>query len=414
MDEGSLGVHEIEFVIDSGEDLSDGSGVGDHADGSHDLGEITTWDNGWWLIVDTALETGWAPVNELNGSLGLDGGDGGVDILWDDISSVHEAASHVLSVSWIALSHHGGWLEGRVGDLGDGELLVVSFLGGDNWGIRRKHEMDSWIWDQVSLEFGDIDVKGTIESEGSGKGGDNLGNESVKVGVGWSLDIEVSSADIINGFVIDHDGDIGVLEEGVSGEDGVVWLNNGGGDLWGWIDGESELGFFTVIDGKSLEEERSETGTGSSTDGVEDEETLETSALIGKLSDSVEAEINDFLTNGVMSSGEVVGSIFFTGDELLWMEQLSVGSGSDLIDNGWFEIEEDGSWDVFTSTSLGEEGVEGIVTTTDGFIGWHLTVWLDSVLEAEKFPAGVTDLDTGLTDVNRNDFSHLRGVVLEI
>ena len=400
MDEGSLGVHEIEFVIDSGEDLSDGSGVGDHADGSHDLGEITTWDNCWWLIVDTALETGWAPVNELNGSLGLDGGDGGVDILWDDISSVHEAASHVLSVSWIALGHHGGWLEGRVGDLGDGELLVIGFLGRDNWGIGRKHEMDSWIWHQVSLEFGDINVKGTIESEGSGKGGDNLGNESVQVGVGWSLDIEVSSADIINGFVIDHDGNIGVLEEGVSGEDGVVWLNNGGGDLWGWIDGESELGFFTVIDGKSLEEERSETGTGSSTDGVEDEETLETSALIGKLSDSVEAEINDFLTNGVMSSGEVVGSIFFTGDELLWVEQLSVGSGSDLIDNGWFEIEEDGSWDVFTSTSLGEEGVEGIVTTTDGFIGWHLTVWLDSVLEAEKFPAGVTDLDTGLTDVD--------------
>jgi hypothetical protein len=407
MDESSLGVHEIEFVIDSGEDFSDGSGVGDHADGSHDLGEVTTWNNGWWLIVDSALETGWAPVNELNGSLGLDGGDGGVDILWDDISSVHEAASHVLSVSWIALSHHGGWLESGVGDLGDGELLVIGFLGRDNWGIRRKHEMDSWIWDQVSLEFGDINVKGTIESEGSGKGGDNLGNESVQVGVSWSLDIEISSADIINGFVIDHDGNIGVLEEGVSGKYGVVWLNNGGRDLWGWIDGESELGFFTVIDGKSLEEERSETGTGSSTDGVEDEETLETSALVGELSDSIEAEIDDFFTDSVMSSGEVVGSIFFTGDKLLWMEELSVGSCSDLIDNGWLEIEEDGSWDVLTSTSLGEEGVESIITTTDGFIGWHLTVWLDSVLEAEELPAGVTDLDTGLTDVDRNDFSHV-------
>merc|ERR1719456_1312315 len=96
MDEGSLGVHEIELVIDSGEDLSDGSGVGDHADGSHDLGEITTWHNGWGLVVDTALESSWAPVNELNGSLGLDGGDGSVDILGDDITSVHEAASHVL------------------------------------------------------------------------------------------------------------------------------------------------------------------------------------------------------------------------------------------------------------------------------------------------------------------------------
>jgi len=266
--------------------------------------------------------------------------------------------------------------------------------------------MDSWVWDQVSLEFSNINVKGTIESEGGSEGGDNLSDKSVQVGVGWSLDIEVSSADIIDGFVIEDNGDIGVLEEGVSGEDGVVWLNNGGGDLWGWVDGETELGFLTVIDGESFEKEGSESGTGSSTDGVEDEETLETSALIGELSDSVEAEIDDFLTDGVMSSGEVVGGIFFTGDELLWMEELSVGSGSDLIDNGWLEIEEDSSWDVLTSTGLGEEGVEGIVTTTDGFIGWHLTVRLDSVLEAEKLPAGVTDLDTGLTDVDGNDFSH--------
>jgi len=111
MDEGSLGIHEIEFVIDSGEDLSNGGRVGNHADGSHDLGEITTWDNGWWLIVDSAFETSWAPIDELDGSLGLDGGDSGVDILWDDITSVHEAASHVLSVSWVTLGHHGGWLE---------------------------------------------------------------------------------------------------------------------------------------------------------------------------------------------------------------------------------------------------------------------------------------------------------------
>ena len=236
--------------------------------------------------------------------------------------------------------------------------------------------MDSWVWDQVGLEFSNINVKGTIESEGGSEGGDNLSDESVQVGVGWSLNIEVSSADIVDSLVIKDNGNISVLQKGVSGEHGVVWLDNGSGDLWGWVDGETELGFLTVINGKSLEEKGSESGTGSSTDGVEDEETLETCALIGELSDSVEAEINDFLTNGVMSSGEVVGGIFFSRDELLWMEELSVGSGSDLIDNGWLEIEEDSSWDVLTGTSLGEEGVEGIVTTTDGFIGWHLTCLL--------------------------------------
>merc|ERR1719428_882134 len=189
-------------LVDSGEDLSDGGGVGDHADGSHDLGEITTWNDGWWLVVDTALEAGWAPVDELDGSLGLDGGDSGVDILGDDITSVHEAAGHVLSVSWIALSHHGGWLEGGVGDLSNGELLVVGFLGRDNWGIGRKHEMDSWVWHQVGLELSNIDVEGTVESEGSSQGRDGLGDQSVQVGVGWSLDVELSSADIVDSFVV--------------------------------------------------------------------------------------------------------------------------------------------------------------------------------------------------------------------
>jgi hypothetical protein len=172
--------------------------------------------------------------------------------------------------------------------------------------------MDSWIWDQVSLEFSNINVKGTVESEGGSEGGDNLSDKSVQVGVSWSLNVKVSSADIIDGFVIKDDGDISVLKKGMSGQNGVVWLNNGGGDLWGWIDGETELGFLTIIDGKSLEKEGSETGTGSSTDGVEDKETLETCALIRELSDSIKAEINDLLTNGVVTSGEVVGSIFFT------------------------------------------------------------------------------------------------------
>jgi len=135
VDESSLGVHKIEFVIDSGENFSDGSGVGDHADGSHDLGEVTTGDNSGGLVVNTALETSGAPVNELDGSLGLDGGDGGVDILGDDITSVHEAACHVLSVSGVTLGHHGGGLEGGVGDLGYGELLVVGLLGGDDGSV---------------------------------------------------------------------------------------------------------------------------------------------------------------------------------------------------------------------------------------------------------------------------------------
>ena len=91
--------------------------------------------------------------------------------------------------------------------------------------------MDSGIWDQVGLELSDVDVQGSVESQRGSQGGDDLRNESVQVGVGWSLDIEISSADIIDGFVVEDDCDISVLQEGVSRENGVVWLNNCGGDL---------------------------------------------------------------------------------------------------------------------------------------------------------------------------------------
>jgi len=260
--------------------------------------------------------------------------------------------------------------------------------------------MDSGVGDEVGLELGDVDVKSAVESEGGGEGGDDLGNESVQVGVGGSLDVQVTAADVVNGLVVEHDGDVGVFEEGVGRQDGVVGFNNCGGDLGGGVDGEAELGLLAVVDGESFEQEGAETGTSSTTDGVEDEETLETSALVSKLSDSVEAEVNDFFTDGVVTTGEVVGGILLSGDELLGVEQLSVGASADLINDGGLQVEEDAAGNVLASTSLGEEGVESIIATTDGLVGWHLTVRLDAVLEAEELPAGVTNLDTGLTDVD--------------
>merc|ERR1712179_742983 len=96
----------------------------------------------------------------------------------------------------------------------------------------------------------------------------------------------------------------------------------------------------------------------------------------------------------------VVGGILFAGDQLFRVEKLTVGTSTDLIDNSWLQIDEDGSWDVLSSSSFAEEGVEGIISTSDGLVTWHLTIRLDTMLKAVQLPAGVTDLDTGLSDVD--------------
>ena len=79
-------VHEVELVINAREDLRDSRGVGDHAARTHDLGQVTPRHYGRWLVVDAAFEASWAPVHELNSTLGLDRGHGSVHILWHHIS----------------------------------------------------------------------------------------------------------------------------------------------------------------------------------------------------------------------------------------------------------------------------------------------------------------------------------------
>jgi len=165
--------------------------------------------------------------------------------------------------------------------------------------------VDSWVRHEVGLELSDINVQGSVESEGGSEGRDNLGNESVEVGVGRSLDIKVSSGDVIDGLVVKHNGNISMLEKRVGGEHRVVWLNNSSGNLRGWVDSEAKLGFLTVVNGKSLKEKGSESRSSSSSNGVEDDESLESSTVIGQLSDSVKTEVDDFFTNGIVSSGEV-------------------------------------------------------------------------------------------------------------
>jgi len=54
---------------------------------------------------------------------------------------------------------------------------------------------------------------------------------------------------------------------------------------------------------------------------------------------------------------------------------------------------------MLASTCLGEECVESIITSTNSFVTGHLTVGLDAVLKAEKFPARIANLNATLANV---------------
>jgi hypothetical protein len=77
-----------------------------------------------------------------------------------------------------------------------------------------------------------------------------------------------------------------------------------------------------------------------------------------------------------MTTGEVVGGIFFAADKLFRVEELTVSTGSNFINDGRFKIYKDGAWNMLSGTGFAEKGVESIISSTDGFVTWHLAIRL--------------------------------------
>ncbi len=86
-----------------------------------------------------------------------------------------------------------------------------------------------------------------------------LGDETVQVSVSGTLDVKGAAADIVDGFVVEHDGHIRVLQKGMRGQDAVVRLHHRSRDLWAWVHSESQLRLLSVVHGEALQKKRTQT-----------------------------------------------------------------------------------------------------------------------------------------------------------
>lgn len=174
-----------------------------------------------------------------------------------------------------------------------------------------------------------------------------MSDETVKVLVVGALNVQVAAADVVDGFIVDHEAAIRVFESGVGGQDGIVWLDHGGGNLRGRVDAEFQLALLAIVDRQTLHEKRTEARSSSTAKGMEDQEPLQTRAIVCHGTDFVQDLIDQLFSNRVVAASIVVGGIFLPRDQHLRMEEGAISARADLVDDIGFKIAVDGSWNIF-------------------------------------------------------------------
>lgn len=312
-----------------------------------ELGEVAVGHLLRWLVADTNLEASRAPVDELDGATGLEGGDSSVRLTGHNVTAVQQAGGHVFAVAGIALDHLVVGFEAGHGDLIDRVGLVGGLVSRDDRRVGNEREVNTGVRDQVGLELVQINVEGAIETQGGSDRRNNLGDQAVQVIIAGALNSQVAAADVVDSLVVNHEAAVGVLQGGVGGQDGVVGLNNRGGVLGRGINAELQLGLLAVVDRQTLHEESAEARTSATTERVENEETLETGAVVGDAANLVQDLIDHLLANGVVTTSIVVRRILLASNHLLGVEEVTVGTGADLVDDVGLKIAVDGAGDIF-------------------------------------------------------------------
>ena len=86
------------------------------------------------------------------------------------------------------------------------EALVRALVGRDDGRVANQRIMDARIWHQVCLELVQVDVECAIKAQARSNGAHDLGDEAVQVLVVRTWNVEIATADVIDGLVIDKEG----------------------------------------------------------------------------------------------------------------------------------------------------------------------------------------------------------------
>ena len=165
--------------------------------------------------------------------------------------------------------------------------------------------------------------------------------------------------------------------------------------LGGRDDGEGAHDTVGVLLTDLGDQERSHTRSGSTTEGVDQLESLNAVAALSLLTHDVQDGVDQLGTLSVVTLGPVVTSSGLTEDEVVRAEELTEGTSADGVHGTGLQVQQDRTGDVTSTGGLVEVHVDALQLQVGvTMVG---TRGVNAVLIGDHLPELGTDLVTALT-----------------
>lgn len=283
------------------------------------------------------------PFDEEAGVLRLNALHLVLNFLHRHLSTEIRGNGEVASMTGITSSHHVLRVEHLGCQFGHRHSTILLTAARGQRSETDHEEVQAREGNHVDGQFTEVRVQLTRESQAGGDTRHDDGDKMVQVTILGCVELQCAEADVVESFVVDTECLIGVLDKLVDRQCSIVRFHDCVGHLGRWHDREGCHHTVRVFFADFRDQKRSHPGTGTTTKGVRDLESLKHVTVFGLLTDDVQDGVDKLSTFGVVTFGPVVSGTRLPKHKVVGAENSSHGSRTDGVHCTRLQVDEYGA-----------------------------------------------------------------------